>query len=417
MVTDFNPDIVPHLALHLLKAPPCFQTLWVVSTSCTLLVVLLAIKHLSSLVIIGTRLRRDRDTVFQPILVTIYKRIFCFFPLMGILSWSGLFAPKLSLMFLLVLRLYEFGCLMWFWELMIDLLDGPENAYRILAAKAPRNVLKVFPCCLTPWIYSKRRLRKRDISISWWLVAQYGPVNVVSILTVALSSHLQSLFTGLSAASLVVCMHGLFIMFASSHGESKEFRLTFKFMVIKLSVVLIKLVEILIRIPGVVPAYHFPYNEALMGMAWLCFAMNIGSLVFTIAAMLAFPAKEISARLEKHMEKIKARASINRGEFNSDQPPCFSDGSDAFRKAGGTNETGSDEEIAYLSPTRGLIQYPDSVDKDANSTMPPSLENITMEPSSATINPAALSDAIVEIPDARVMGRCTLEIEGPTDKS
>lgn len=398
MVTDFNSDIVPHLALHLLKAPPLFKTLWVLSTCSTIIVVLLSLKHLSVLILTGTKLRRERDTVFQPILATLYKCIFCFFPLMAVLSWAALFAPRLSLMFLLVVRLYEFGCLMWFWELMVDLLDGPDSAFRILSAKEPRHVLKVFPCCLTPFIYSKRRLRKRDICISWWLVAQYGPVNVISILTVALSSHLQTLFTGLSATSLVACMHGLFIIYASSHSESKEFRLTLKFLVIKLSVMIIKVVEILVRIPGVVRGHDFPYNEALMGMTWLCVSMNTTAFIFTIAAMISFPAREISARLDKHIDAVNMR--VGSLEFVGNRY-----GKDT-----------STEEMVCLSPQK---KPPGDPTEDIKlCKVGTSNDVIRAQTSTAASDDDATSDRMLYGGERRVVGKSAFEISnGAEDKS
>eukprot|EP00923_Selenidium_pygospionis_P043951 GHVN01075866.1.p1 GENE.GHVN01075866.1~~GHVN01075866.1.p1 ORF type:complete len:331 (-),score=46.42 GHVN01075866.1:1504-2496(-) len=320
---------------------------------------------------------------------------------MALLSWAAMFAPKLSLMFLLVLRLYEFLCLLWFWELMIDILDGPDSAYRILSTKEPRYVLKVFPCCLIPFIYSKRRLRKRDISISWWCVAQYGPVNVVSILSVALSSHLQSFFTGLSTVSLILCMHGLFIIYAASHKESLEFRLTFKFIVIKSSVMIVKGVEVLVRIPGVVKPYPFPYNEALMGMAWLCLAMNIASLIYTVLATFAFPAKDVTVRLDKHIEIEKLKIHPMDAESG-------------LRTQNDEELTEREEELLSLSPSprnkqdKGGNQENSSDGGQAVSTARPSPgleseEGIEMAGEALS----ALSPAVLDVVNARVLGRET----------
>lgn len=45
---------------------------------------------------------------------------------------TSLILIRFALMFQLLLHLYEVGCLLWFWELMVDFLNGPEEACEVL---------------------------------------------------------------------------------------------------------------------------------------------------------------------------------------------------------------------------------------------------------------------------------------------
>jgi len=311
--SEFNADVVPVAHLHIRGAPPIFAWFWSISTASTIVVLVLTVKHLSSLFLVGSNIKWQQKTVFHAPLAILYNKIFTFFPLTTLVSWAALFAPKFCLMFLMILRFYEVWCLLWFWELMVDLLNGPNDAFRILSRHQPYKVLNVPPLCCFPCLCQKRSFTKGDLIGSWWLTAQYGCFALLSILSVVISEDIRTAFTVLSAVSMLVCMYGLFILYKASHNESSEFHLTQKFVVIKVAVVLMKVLELVFKIPGIVEGIDDIYDEALMSMAWFNFVMNALSVPITIAAMLSFPSREVELRHVKHSDKPLETGKLRRG--------------------------------------------------------------------------------------------------------
>lgn len=125
-------DTVPDVFAHFRRAPSIFFWMWLLTTITTTLVSLLGITHAIKLLRVSLRIRRDKQLVFLPTLADVYLKIFLFFPLIAVLTWSSLLAIRFALMFQLLLHLYEVGCLLWFWELMAHFLGGPEMAYKLL---------------------------------------------------------------------------------------------------------------------------------------------------------------------------------------------------------------------------------------------------------------------------------------------
>eukprot|EP00922_Rhytidocystis_sp_ex-Travisia-forbesii_P043819 GHVS01065343.1.p1 GENE.GHVS01065343.1~~GHVS01065343.1.p1 ORF type:complete len:259 (-),score=13.03 GHVS01065343.1:449-1225(-) len=154
MATKINDGLT--LAYHLHNAPSIFRWLWGISSVVAASCFLLWLKHIISLSRAGHKLRKQQQTVFAPQLFSLYVKIFTFFPLIGVLGWASVFLPRFSLMFSLLLHLYEVACLMWFWQLMVDLLDGPDNAVEILSTHPPRLVWNVPPLCFLSYVMKPR---------------------------------------------------------------------------------------------------------------------------------------------------------------------------------------------------------------------------------------------------------------------
>lgn len=123
---------VPGALGHVKRAPAVFHWMWFASTIATVIVTLAATNHTVKLLQIGLKMREGKEKVFIPVLGRVYIKIFLFFPLISILSWLGLLIIRFAVLFQLLLHLYEATCLIWFWQLMADLLGGPETAFQVL---------------------------------------------------------------------------------------------------------------------------------------------------------------------------------------------------------------------------------------------------------------------------------------------
>lgn len=308
--SGFDAENVPLVPIHLKQAPVTYRWFWCISSIATFVVATLAIKQLVSYSLVGAKIKRETKTVFHPQLAGLYTQLFLFFPLSGIVSWAALFAPKFCMMFVLLLRLYEVWCLLGFWELMVDVLNGPDDAFQTLQTQTEAKIRHVPPFCCFPCFHRKRKFCKNDLILSWWLTAQYGVFAVVAILSIVISEQVHTVLTLIGTFSIFVCMYGLFILYHASKVVSQEFHLTKKFALIKVSVLVMKAMEILVNIPGVIAAENETYDEALMGMAWLNFVVSISAVPFTVVALFVFPSSEIDVRHLKHFNLANQQVEL-----------------------------------------------------------------------------------------------------------
>eukprot|EP00921_Rhytidocystis_pertsovi_P012785 GHVQ01020774.1.p1 GENE.GHVQ01020774.1~~GHVQ01020774.1.p1 ORF type:complete len:489 (+),score=51.56 GHVQ01020774.1:781-2247(+) len=309
------------LAYHLTNAPAIFNWLWGTSAFVASACFLLWAKHVWQLTRVGNIIRRQNDTVFPPKLFAIQVKMFTFFPLIGVLGCASVFLPRFSLMFSLLLHLYEVACLMWFWELMVDLMDGPDMAVNTLSDHSPRRVWFVPPLCCLCWFSKPRHFRREDIVYSWWLVAQYSVLSVVSVLMAVISEKAKERFQYGTVVSLGMCMWGLFVIYRASHNESSEFHLTAKFVCLKLIVFVIKGAEIILRIEGLMIDSTGMYSQNVMSHIWTSFIPGMAALPFTLLAIYAFPTKDLYNRHVKHSASkaelpdiLPTQASSKRGD-------------------------------------------------------------------------------------------------------
>lgn len=62
-------------------------------------------------------------------------------------------------MFQLLLHLYEVGCLLWFWDLMTDFLNGPEEACKVL-----RLATSLTPASVRQLAVAATRIASNDLT-------------------------------------------------------------------------------------------------------------------------------------------------------------------------------------------------------------------------------------------------------------
>eukprot|EP00922_Rhytidocystis_sp_ex-Travisia-forbesii_P043818 GHVS01065342.1.p1 GENE.GHVS01065342.1~~GHVS01065342.1.p1 ORF type:complete len:369 (-),score=47.98 GHVS01065342.1:236-1342(-) len=240
-------------------------------------------------------------------------------------------------MFSLLLHLYEVACLMWFWQLMVDLLDGPDNAVEILSSHPPRLIWNVPPLCFLSYFMKHRYFSSGDIVWSWWLVAQYGVLSVVNVLLAVISEKTKERFQYGTVLSLLLCMWGLFVIFRASRKESREFRLPGKFLCLKLIVVVIKGSEILFRIDALIFASSGLYSKFVMSQIWASFVPGVIALPFTLLAMRVFPSKDIHIR---HVKHTTSKSNIRLSDV-TDSPKSVNDESVRVQSSG----------VSSVSPT------------------------------------------------------------------
>eukprot|EP00382_Lankesteria_abbotti_P002017 CAMPEP_0113844242 /NCGR_PEP_ID=MMETSP0372-20130328/139_1 /TAXON_ID=340204 /ORGANISM="Lankesteria abbotti" /LENGTH=440 /DNA_ID=CAMNT_0000813245 /DNA_START=390 /DNA_END=1712 /DNA_ORIENTATION=- /assembly_acc=CAM_ASM_000359 len=255
-----------------------------------------AAKHTTTIFFAGWKTKKYLGTTFIPLQHALYIKIYLFVPILAALTWASLFSLKFSLMFELLIHLYEAGCLLWFWTLNVNFLGGTETGNVILNAIQPKTrVLSAPPFCCCPCLAKQRGWTQGDLRLSYALVIQYGVFAVVSVLSLAISQGVFKVFSWISSVSLLVCMYGIMIVFKMSRQKLKRYNLGSKLAVLKVVVFGYKGIELILQIPHLVARRSILYSEVVMRGAWRSALTNSFMLPMAFLASWAFNVKELES--------------------------------------------------------------------------------------------------------------------------
>jgi len=354
------PPRLPWVHQHVQMAPPIFLVFWGFSTAVTLVVTVATVRSVWRHFLAGDKLRQLKGLVFIPTHARLHMQILVLFPILSITSWLSLLIIRQALLLELLAYLYNMACLFWFFELLVELMGGPERALDLLRKEPPFRIYQVPPLMCWNVFARKRHFDLTDFRVTRFLLCQYAIVGPFIAVTDALNESYFDILHYVRILVTLFCMWGLVMVFKASKSLLKEYRTLQKYVVIQVTVFLVNFTSIILR--HLIPGHNRVYDQSVMSEAWVHFIFSVSMLPLTLIAINAYRVEDLWLR-EKRVHGLDWLQT----DADGGSPPLPDD--DMFAREAFPGEEGKDSSNRNNNTT----SCPDEVfsDTDYDDRQPP----------------------------------------------
>ncbi|CEM01010.1 unnamed protein product [Vitrella brassicaformis CCMP3155] len=286
---------------HFWEAPKeYFIPFWIISSVCMVVSVVVGTLQYLKLRKIGNEIRKHRQAVFLPRKTQLSVAMSNLPPILAFLNWGTLMFPHQKLTFWVLCNVYIALALYRSWEMIIICLGGPERFVERLRGRGPYRVYVAVPCCCFGALVKKRAFGELEMWVTYLFVAQQlyvGPIMAI-IRSLNRDNVLGQISSPISLLSTLFAMYGVHIVFRAAkpffmkqlHDAAGP-----RFWVVKSTVVLMRLTELICNINGV--AQGFPntvYTPEVMGVMWSAVFISVWCAIITCLSYFFFDARDLN---------------------------------------------------------------------------------------------------------------------------
>jgi hypothetical protein len=247
-----------------------------------------------------------------------YLRILAFPLVISSFSLACLFSVRPAFVWELAQHIYEAMTLLAFMHVLMALLG--HDAHRIVQRLKKGNAARIWAappllCFFRPCV-KETYMTAATVRFTYFLVNQFVYIIIAGgffRLWMFIDGFDNSLVPGyIGTISMIIAMQGLFMIYRASHQALDSWHPTFKFVTIKL-IVLIGAVQKLI-IQGIIKDHDRlgQYDKAALASVWSAFLLAIESPMFATAMVYAFPAEELRQYITQGLHHVDEDESDGR---------------------------------------------------------------------------------------------------------
>jgi len=221
--------------------------------------------------------------------------------------------------------LFEAWLLYTFYRVILALLGGEHKALVLASKEVPRKLLASPPLCFLICCTKKSTLTKKLFKLSKYTVLQLCIVRPI-LFVVGLCLQFNGLYVPgvlnykqgypyvatLSTISAFTCLYGLFVIYRATHATLHEHKTTFKFVTVKLLILLGAsqsiILSILVRLNVFKSTDLFPAHTK--AEAWTNFLLTIESAIIAVLMNMAFPIEDY-AILDNRLGHVTLTESLS----------------------------------------------------------------------------------------------------------
>jgi len=303
---------LPYLSDHVKQAPTRFIVLWVVACASTLLCVAIIGYHWWCHFRVGDELRKSRGRVLLPRQTRLTFKILVMVPQLALFSCVGLFYIRLGRLFGLFSNLAYMTALFALWDLLCEMLGGPERCIAVLHHEPPMKFLTEFWICKCLRPLDGRRFHLSHFYWSRIMVMQHAMIGPALLLTQTLVEDFMPMLDWVGILSQVVCGYGLSILIAASRKPLREYRSDWKAWMVMISdpaiMQYLRLVLTYLahrRVCAALLNQQEPapsYTEEVMSEAYANCLTCVLTVPLSLWAVYAFPAREVKQCVHRFVE-------------------------------------------------------------------------------------------------------------------